>query len=697
MHARLAMSLLIASLVDVLLASSTRADVGIDTAHLLDTSDGRDWAAYGRTFGEQHFSPLADVSDRNVDSLGLAWSMDLGEGSSVTIPLAIDGALYFASGYSVVHAVDAASGEQLWVYDPKVTEVAGHKLRMGWGSRGIGYWNGKIYTATLDGRLIALDAKTGKPVWSVMTVDKDDARYITGAPRLFAGKVIIGHAGGDYGAVRGYVTAYDAMTGQELWRFFIVPGNPADGFENKAMEMAAKTWSGEWWKYGGGGTVWNAITYDSDTDTVFLGTGNGSPWNHRIRSTGKYDNLFLSSIVALDGKTGSYKWHYQVNPAESWDYDASMDMALADLRIDGRDRKVLMTAPKNGFFYVIDRITGKLLSAAPIVKVTWATGIDLKTGRPVEASGIRYPNGTSFTMWPGTLGAHNWMPMAFSPQTGFVYIPTQTVPGTYSDRGITADSWSRAQGNVFDGAVNLATDKTLVHDPAFATSALLAWNPITQKAVWRVPTPAMWNGGVMATAGHLVFQGHVDGTFNAYEADTGKLLWSFAAQAPIIAAPITYRAAGLQYITVLTGIAGSGAIYGPVNQPNYVDWRKTPKRVLTFALGGHASLPKVKVVRPEPLEDPGFQPDSLHASRGAQIYANHCSVCHGFGAISGGFAPELRVSPILLSSDAFAAVVRGGGLVAHGMPRFEELNDPDLDDLRQFLRTEGRKITRVNK
>jgi len=352
-----------------------------DNARLADNSSGNDWAGYGRTYGEQHFSPLNQISAQTVDRLGLAWFMDLPAGNTATIPVEVDGVLYLSYGLGVVRAVDVRTGKQLWEHDTKAGERAGQRLRQGWGIRGVGYWNGKVYTGTPDGRLVALDAKTGTQVWSVQTCD-DDGRFITGAPRLFDGKVIIGHGGADSASIRAYVTTFDAETGRQLWRFFIVPGDPAKGFEDKTQEMAAKTWSGEWWKYGGGGTAWNSFTYDAETDTILIGTGNGAPWNQKIRSAGKGDNLFLCSIVALDAKTGAYKWHYQVNPGETWDYNAAMDIQLADLKIAGQMRKVAITAPKNGFFYVIDRTNGKLISASPFAKVTWATRIDIKTGAP---------------------------------------------------------------------------------------------------------------------------------------------------------------------------------------------------------------------------------------------------------------------------------------------------------------------------
>jgi quinohemoprotein ethanol dehydrogenase len=659
-------------------------------AQLVDSSDGADWPAFGRTYGEQHYSPLTAITDGTVQRLGLAWSMDLPLGNSATGPLAVGGIIYFASGYSLVHAVDAVTGKLLWKFDPKAPEASGQKLRQGWGSRGIAYWNGKIYTGTQDGRLIAIDAKTGTELWSAMTVGKDDVRFISGPPRVFDGKVIIGHGGADVGSIRGYVTTYDAETGKQLWRFHIVPGNPADGFENKAMEMAAKTWSGEWWKYGGGGTVWNAMTYDREFDTIYLGTGNGSPWNHKIRSEGKGDNLFLSSVVALDAKTGEYKWHYQINPGETWDYNASMDMAVAEIAIDGKPRKVLMTAPKNGFFYVIDRTNGKLISAEPFAKVTWASHIDLKTGRPVELPGVRYENAAA-TVRPGPVGAHSWLPMSYSAQSGLAYIPAIELVTTYDDAGIDADSWKRRDGAALDYAVNPA----ISIDPDMPQqSALVAWNPVTQKEAWRIPTPGHFNGGTMATAGNLVFQGQADSKFNAYDARTGKLLWSFLAGAPVIAPPITYMAGGKQYVTVLTGMGTSGAFFGPLLRQFGIDYRHQRRRVLTFVLDGKHQIPPTPPFVPTPLDDPDFVVDTAAADRGALLYNTQCVVCHGGEAIAGGAAPDLRMSGVILSPETFDSVVRGGMLVPAGMPQFGEYSDANLADIRQYLRTKADGLRR---
>ena len=653
-------------------------------ALLRDDSSGDDWPAYGRTYGEQHFSPLADVNDQNVEKLGLAWALDLGVGNPVTVPLAVNGIIYFSRGLSVIHAVDAVTGRVLWVHDSRVGEQDTEKMRPAWGSRGIAYGDGKIYAGTQDGRLVALDAATGKEVWTATTTEKGDGRYITGAPRLFNGKVIIGHGGSDTSNARGYVTAYDAATGKQLWRFFIVPGDPAKGFENKAMEMAAATWTGEWWKYGGGGAAWNAFTYDPSTDTILIGTGNGSPWNQKIRSPGGGDNLFLCSIVALDARTGAYKWHYQINPGETWDYNATMDMVLADIRIGDQVRKVVMQAPKNGFFYVIDRTNGKLISAEKITKVTWATRIDTVTGRPVEVPGARFPKGQAFELWPSLYGAHNWMPMAFNPKNGLVYIPKLVSGAIYKDQDGDLDNWQRSGGNAAESGVHLDLG---LKNPEQFTSELLAWNPVTQKKAWSVKTFGGWNGGVLATAGNLVFQGQLTGRFSAYAADSGKELWHFPAQAAVLAAPITFRANGRQYVTVMAGIGASpGVAAGPLNGLTF-DYRTQRKRMLTFMIDGKATLPPpAKAAKPVAQPDRDFRRHASVEMKGAQIFGLRCLSCHGWNAVAGGSAPDLRVSAVLQSQEVFRSVVRDGALVDNGMPKFPELQDEDMAALRQYLR-----------
>jgi quinohemoprotein ethanol dehydrogenase len=659
------------------------------TARYLDNSKGRDWPGYGRTFGEQHFSPLTQIDKSTVSRLGLAWSLELGPQSSFTQPIEVDGVLYFATGLSLVHAVDAVSGKLLWQYDPKAAEKAGINLRLGWGSRGIAWWNGKIYTGTEDGRLIAIDAKSGTPMWSIQTIDNDTAAYIHGAPRVFDGKVIIGY-GSDTGKNRGYVTTYDAETGRQLWRFYTVPGNPADGFENKAMEMAAKTWAGQWWKFGGGGAVWNAMAYDPETNTVYIGVGGGYPGNRRVRSDDKGDNLFLASIVALDGNSGAYKWHYQETPGDTWDYESTMDIELADLTIAGQQRKVLIQAPKNGFFYVVDRITGQLISAQPYAKVNWARRIDLKTGRPVEDVAMRYGNGTTVMLSPGN-GTRAWAPMAYSPQRHLAYFEMFDNVSAISDKGIDVKTWRAPTDRTVEGEAHgfMAASRKTQEDPPLSFR-FIAWDPLTQKAAWEHPLNGKQFAGVMATAGDLVFKGEAtgelavagaplpdmtpaDGTFNAYDAASGKLLWSFAAHAAVMAPPISYAVNGRQYVSVLDG---SG---------------RQARRVLAFALDGKATLPAGPAPLPMIIDDPQFRPDAARAEAGGTLFEEHCGDCHFSSDYNRMTAPDLRRSTIPLSAEAFGAVVRQGGFVSRGMPAFGEFTDEQLSSLRQYIRSEAQK------
>ncbi len=656
-------------------------------AQLADGSDGEDWPSFGRTYGEQHYTPLADINAENVGELGLAWFVDLPVGNPATGPIEVGGTIYLATGYSVIRAIDVETGKVKWTYDPRAPEASGIKLRQGWGSRGIAYWNHKVITATQDGRLIALDEATGQPVWSVQTFPKEDHRFISGPPRVFDGKVIIGSGGSDSGPVRGLVVTFDADTGKKLWQFYTVPGNPADGFENEAMAMAAKTWAGEWWKYGGGGSVWNAMTYDAANDQILLGTGNGAPWNRKIRSAGKGDNLFLCSIVALDAKTGAYKWHYQINPGESWDFNASMDMELADLTIDGQPRQVVMTAPKNGFYYVIDRKTGKLISAKPFVDVTWATGIDIATGRPIEAPNIRYENGPA-TFRPTPLGAHSWMPMAYSPQTGLAYIPAIDLQVTYDDSGITRENFKWNPDMGLTSGVGYAID----NGGRAQTGWLIAWDPVKQEPRWKLPMEAHLNGGIMATGGNLIFQGRPDSGFSAYDARSGKRLWNFNAGAPVVAPPISYRHNGKQYVTVVAGIGTSAGLFGPMFTKYGIDYRHQKRRVLTFAIGGKTALPPQEPYKAVAYPDADYRPDAALAAKGEALFNGRCAVCHGTAAIGGGTAPDLRTAGTAFDAEAFASVVRDGALVPAGMPQFGEFTDDQLASLRQFIRARAAEL-----
>jgi quinohemoprotein ethanol dehydrogenase len=638
-----------------------------------------DWPNFGRDGSEQHYSPLTGINQQNVGQLKLAWHYDLEPGHSVSAPVEADGKLFITTGQSHIRALDAATGKELWEYDAHPRDVA-NTLQMSWGSKGLAYWNGRVVIATTDGRVIGLDAATGKPVWEQRQFGPKDLRNTNGPPRIFDGKVIIGHGGADVSPIRGFVTAYDAMTGKQLWRFYAVPGDPSKPSEGKADDLERASWKGDWYGKGGGGTAWNAFSYDPETHLIYLGIGNGFPYNQKLRSPGGGDNLFLASIVAVNADTGKYVWHYQICPAEQWDCTAVMDMTLADITIDGKPRKVLMQAPKNGFFYVLDRKTGELLSAEKFAKVTWAQKVDLKTGRPVENPGIRYADKKGlFELWPGPQGAHSWLPQAFSPRTGLVYIPVIEMgamigplqpgapPGLGSSMGAT-----------------LIADADL---PGSRKSFLKAWDPVKQKAAWSVELPGDWPGGVLATAGDLVFQGQIDGQLVARDARTGKVVWSFKAQSPIVAPPISYSVGGKQYVTVLTGSGSQGGgILATGNAAYRTDYR-LPRHVLTFAIGGTDQLPAFQPPALTPPADPDFKPDQARIMKGAMGFAGGaCVVCHGMNAIGGGTAPDLRYSPIIVDKDAFHAIVKDGASKAAGMPQFANLTDEQLEDIRYYLR-----------
>jgi quinohemoprotein ethanol dehydrogenase len=587
---------------------------------------------------------------------------------------------------NVVRAVDAASGKLRWEFDPDVRGSAG-RLRVGWDhNRGIGFWKGKVYAATWDGRLFAIDAATGKEVWRVMTVDPDKPLYITGAPKIFKGKVLIGNGGTENGPSRGYVTAYDAETGKQAWRFYIVPGNPADGFENDAMRMAAKTWTGEWWIHGGGGNAWHGFTYDAELDQLYIGTGNGSPWNRKIRSPEGGDNLFLCSIVALDPDTGEYKWHYQTTPGETWDFNSNMDIVLADLTIAGRPRKVMLHAPKNGFFYVIDRTDGKVISAEPFTTTTWATRIDLDTGRPVEVEGARYERGTA-TVAPTPLGGHSWHAMSFNPKTGLAYYPAMHITATFTDKGIDLAKW-RSTPWLGGYGVNgqFVSGPSRKDGPV---STLQAWDPVRQRLAWEVPMEGLFHPGTLTTAGNLVLQGRVDGTLWAYAADSGKPLWQHNLGLGLSAPPVTYAVNGRQYIAILVGWGGALAgLGGPLSATHGWAYGVHKRYLVAFALDGKATLPPQPPPSfPAPLKAE-FAVDAGAAQFGAALYGI-CSACHGPAAVAAGMAPDLRASPAVVSTETFARIVRDGTRANRGMPRYADFTDQQLRALQHYIRRQA--------
>ncbi len=652
-------------------------------------AEPQNWITHGGTYAEQRFANLDQINSGNAGQLGLAWSYDLdtNRGQEAT-PLVIDGVMYTTTAWSKVVALDAATGKVKWTYDPQVPKSRGQAACCDAVNRGLAAWGGKLFLGTLDGRLVALDAATGKPVWSVVTVDQKQPYTITGAPRVVKGKVFIGNGGAELG-VRGYVSAYDAATGKKLWRFYTIPGDPAKGPDHEVSDdvlkaKAGSTWSGKFWQAGGGGTVWDAIVYDQEMDRLYIGVGNGSPWNHQKRSEGKGDNLFLSSVVALDPNTGKYLWHYQGTPGESWDFTQTQPIILATLNIDGKPRKVLMQAPKNGFFYVIDRETGKLISAKNFVPQNWTTGVDMKTGRPVEVAEARYKSGMAL-VFPSALGAHNWHPMAFSPKTGLVYLPAQEVPFAYA----TEAGYTHRQG-----AWNIAVNAALNAPPndraktkavrAILKGQLLAWDPVAQKEVWRVQYDGPWNGGVLATAGNLVFQGNAKGQFQAFDATNGKPLWSFDAQTGVQAGPVSYTVGGTQYVAVMAGYGGAYPIstgYGDAPQRIALNGR-----VLVFKLGGTAMLSPREDIALPPANPPTDSFTAAQIAEGGSLFEGNCGVCHGAGARSTGIIPDLRRSSALPDRASWARVVHGGALKEQGMISFAKfLTKDQVEAIRSYV------------
>lgn len=653
------------------------------------------WLSYGNDSSEQRFSALEQITSQNVAQLKLDWELPIEDAMSfVSTPLAIDGVLYFSGDRAIVRAVDADTGKLLWTFNPEIHKHAPRQIAQGWNTnRGLGYLDGLLYLGATDGRLIAIDARSGKQVWATRTFKVGEHKSITGAPLAFGDTVIIGHGGGEYGT-RGYVTAYDAKTGAQKWRFYTVPGKPGtkDGAaSDPVMDMAAKTWAGEWWKLGGGGTVWNSMTYDEELGQVYLGVGNGDPWEYELRSKSTGDNLFLASIVALDAKTGAYRWHYQIAPGERWDYKAASDIVLADLQVDSQSRKVLMHAPTNGFFYMLDRKTGKVLSAEKYTKSNWADRIDLKTGRPVLSKAADYQKLGKSVIYPSPFGGHNWQAMSYSPKTGLVYIPETQQAAEYS----VGPKPSLRDNFMVIGLVT--TYPTL--DKRDGKGSLLAWDPVKQEARWKVPYDSFWNGGTLATAGNLVFQGTGAGEFAAFDAANGNKLWRVDVQRGITAPPITYTVNGEQRVAVLVGYGGLASFGLPFLTSYGYKYKDKGIRLLSFSLSGKKQLTRLQT-RSGQMQpaDTGKAPiDAALALRGMDVYHGaSCAVCHG-GLLnnSGSNAPDLRESAAAQDPDAMRAIVLDGALLANGMPHFKDLSEDEVRAITEYVRqvTRGTKAS----
>ena len=662
----------------------------LDDAGLRDADgDSAEWLSYGRTYSEQRHSPLRQIDEASVARLGLAWTLDMQtlRGLEAT-PLVHDGILYVTSAWSVVYAIDARTGTVRWRHDPAVPKDHAKFVCCDVVNRGVALYRDRVYVGTIDGRLVALDRKTGAPVWSVQTTPKGGPYAITGAPRIAGGKVVIGNAGSEY-AVRGFLAAYDAGTGALAWRTHLVPGDPSKPFEQAALRRAAATWSGKWYEAGGGASPWDPIVYDPALDLIYIGTANANPWYPELRGETEGDNLFASSIVAIRASTGEIVWHYQTTPGDSWDYDATQPITLADLVIDGRPRKVLIQPNKNAFLYVIDRETGALISATPYASMTWATGID-SSGRPIVNPAAK-PSKSGVVVSPADYGAHNWNPTAFSPTTGLLYLAV-------TDGGVLL--------HVVDPKFTLNTnDRTMGIDPRYAgplratrdslaplaKGRLVAWNPVTKREAWRVEHPGLRSGGTLSTAGNLVFQGRGDGIFAAYRATDGAMLWQYDAQVGIAAAPMTYALDGVQYVAVLAGPPGY-----------YLDpkIRTGPGRLLVFRLDGSATNAPNPVARTAPVPPPAYAVKATAAelTEGGGLWFQYCRRCHNpdFNFVKSGAIPDLRRSNEATHA-TFEQVVRGGARRTLGMPSFaKDLSSGQVRMIQAFVLDQARRAAPVS-
>jgi quinohemoprotein ethanol dehydrogenase len=669
-------------------AENPTGSAAVNAERLIADNEPGSWLTAARNYHEQRFSPLDQINDSNVKSLGLAWYADIDtERGQESTPVVVDGVMYLTTAWSMVKAYDIRTGKLLWEYDPAVSKTKAADACCDVVNRGVAVWNGNIYFGALDGRLIALDGKTGKQLWSVQTTDTTLPYTITGVPRIIKGKVIIGNGGAEY-RVRGYVSAYDADTGKQLWRWWTVPGDPTKPYEQPELVGAAKTWMGDaYWKIGGGGTVWDGMAYDPELDTLYIGTGNGNPWNQAIRSPGGGDNLYLASIVALNPDTGAYKWHYQTTPGETWDYTATQPLIIADLNYSTGKRRVVMQAPKNGFFYVLDAKSGKLLSAEKFAPLTWATHVDMNTGRPVEVPEARYDKtGKPVIVSPGALGMHNWHPMAFNPETGFVYIPVQVSNAGYAGpKEFKLNLQGTNTGTDFMAAADLF-NKPGAPPRGNIESYILAWDPVKAKEVWRVKNEVYGSSGILTTSGNLIFSGNHQGEFNAYNATTGEKLWTAPTQARVVAAASTFLVDGQQQVAILVGARGlpSGQI-----RTNAVSANNS--RILVYKAGGTASLPAE--MRTAAVSRVKINPPLLTASNetifaGEQAFAANCAACHGANAVpaAGAVAPDLRYSGLLPIRNGWNPVVRGGELATRGMPAFGSmLNEETTDAILAYI------------
>ena len=673
---------------------STPKSETLDTQFIDANSADAEWLTHGGNYDEQRHSSLDKINTHNVTNLGVAWTYDLATNRGVeATPIVADGVMYVTSAWSVVYALDAQTGEELWVYDPEVDLSVGVKACCDVVNRGVAIYGDKVFVGVIDGRLEALNAKDGKLIWSTVTVDQSKPYTITGAPRTAGDLVLIGNGGAELG-VRGYISAYNVNSGELAWRFYTVPSpekQPDGAASDSAFETVGNiTWgdTGEWVTDGGGGTVWDSIVYDSINSQIIFGVGNGSPWNREIRDPSGGDNLFLSSIVAVDLKTGKYKWHFQTTPGDTWDYTATQSIILTTLPLgpEGTDRRVVMQAPKNGFFYVLDAATGAFLSGDAFGPLNWATGLD-ENGRPIEVAAARYKEDKQpYLQLPGPLGAHNWHPMAYNPSLKLAYIPAQEIPQAYSFDPLWEEKpamWNT--GADFSAATPVdIPPQVLKFMRASLKGRLIAWDPVKKEARWSVEHNNAWNGGVLSTAGNLVFQGKISGEFSAYNAADGTALWHYDLKSGGASGPATYEIGGEQHITITTGWGSGYALMAGFAYDKKVP--STVGKVVTFKLGGNGTIKDSQMLPIErtPKSARIGTPEMLQA--GVVHYARNCLVCHGPIAISSGVLPDLRWSSYTSDAEAWHAVVSEGVLADTGMVSFSKvLTTEDIEAIRAYV------------
>lgn len=672
----------------------SQGSAAVDSARLRAADREPDaWMRAGRTYDDQRFSPLTQINAGNAASLGLAWYSDLdSDRSQEATPIMVDGVLYISTAWSKVKAFDAKSGRLLWEFDPKVPRDVGQVACCDVPNRGVAVWKGRVYVGGLDGRLIALDAATGKLVWSTQTTDPRLSYTITQAPLVAKGMVVIGNSGAEYN-VRGFVSAYDADSGKLKWRFYTVPGAPGDPHTTPQLEAARKTWSGEFWKSGGGGTVWDGIHFDPVTDMIYFGTGNAVTWAADIRSPGAGDNLFTASVIAVDVKSGAYRWHQQLVPSDEWDYDVCSPLMSADLMIGGRRRHVLMQAPKTGFFYIWDAKTGETLSANAFAPQNWATGIDLKSGRAKVNPAVRYGVDRPAIIWPAPQGAHNWHPISFSPRTGLVYLSVTEQNAAFQQ--MPAQTFE-IKDRVFNTGVIFTSDAIdrLYAAPGapkrgLGASYLQAWDPVKGQEAWRAAYPEYGASGTLVTAGGLVFAGNHGGDFTAYDARSGRRLWAQPTQSRVLAAPSTYMVDGQQYVALLVG--GRGPSTGQVRTSAT---SANNSRLLVYKLGGTAQLPNAafKSAVALRLDPPLLTGSTERVIAGQQSFGKYCAGCHGVSAVADKAIPDLRFSPVLHSLTEWKGIVLGGARSANGMVSFKGiLAEGEEENLYHYVISEANK------